>query len=177
MAPIFPYIQTPDQVQTLLNNNSITPDVAEMIRQVLPPENLTQSVMAAESNFDPAAVSPKGAQGLMQVMPKTAQEQQLKYGLQGLDPSDPAINQILGATYLGEQLKSSNGDIPLALAKYNAGPGRVKEYGGVPPFPETKDYIQKVQNGMSQYGAPSGGSSEVASPNMPDVPEESVIAH
>jgi soluble lytic murein transglycosylase-like protein len=94
------------------------------------------AVMEAESNFDPAAVSSKGARGLMQLMPDTAAEL-------GVDPDEPEQNIEGGARYLG-QMMTKYGDLDKALAAYNAGPGKVDSYGGVPPFPETKKYVNKV---------------------------------
>lgn len=90
-----------------------------------------------ESRFNPAAVSPKGAVGLSQLLPSTAKDL-------GVNPNDPWENLVGGARYLARGLKASGGDVPTALAYYNAGPGNVQKYGGVPPFAETLDYIQKI---------------------------------
>ena len=94
-------------------------------------------LIRAESAFDPRAVSPKGAQGLGQLMPATARE------LGVADPFDPEENLDGAARYLGAQL-ARFGDVRLALAAYNAGPHRVVEHGGVPPFRETRAYVAKI---------------------------------
>ena len=95
------------------------------------PPNFVHSVVAAESGYRPDAVSPKGALGLMQLMPATAQAY-------GADPRDPAQNVEAGAAYLRQLLIKYDGDPRLALAAYNAGPGAVDRYNGVPPYAETR---------------------------------------
>lgn len=98
---------------------------------------LLASVIQAESNFNPAAVSPVGAIGLMQVMPTTA----------GREPDvlhDPNLNLELGTQYLAWLLEEFQGDLELALAAYNAGPGAVRRFDGVPPYRETRSYVDKV---------------------------------
>jgi soluble lytic murein transglycosylase-like protein len=96
------------------------------------------SVVKAESRFNPAAVSPKGARGLMQLMPGTAAS--LGVG----NAFDPASNVEGGTALLRKLLDQYAGNAQKALAAYNAGPERVKQYGGVPPFRETRDYIVRV---------------------------------
>ena len=102
------------------------------------PRELVRSVMAAESGFQPAAISPKGAIGLMQLMPGTAQ-------LLGADAHDPAQNVDAGARYLRDLLEKYNYGLRHALAAYNAGPGAVDKYNGVPPYRETIDYIGRIE--------------------------------
>ncbi len=98
---------------------------------------LVHSVIQVESNYNPYAVSSAGAQGLMQLMPKTAKQLGVK------DSFDPRQNIEAGVKYL-KQLKDQYQDDKLALAAYNAGPGSVQKYKDVPPYPETKDYVQRV---------------------------------
>jgi len=99
---------------------------------------LVMAVVSVESGFRPRAVSPKGAQGLMQLMPMTAQA----LGVE--DAFDPAQNLDGGARHLGELLTVYGGDLTRALAAYNAGEGAVLRHGGVPPYRETRAYVRKV---------------------------------
>jgi hypothetical protein len=115
---------------------------AAALRHGLDPE-LVLAVIAVESGFQPAAVSPKGAQGLMQLMPATARS------LGVTDALDPAQNVDGGARYLKQLVAEQRGDLTRALAAYNAGPGAVKRHGGVPPYKETLHYVKRV---LRRYG-------------------------
>lgn len=107
------------------------------------PLNLLKAMGKAESGFDANAVSPAGAQGVMQLMPATARS----LGVE--DPFDARSNIMGGAKYISQQLNKYNGNIDLALAAYNAGSGNVAKYGGVPPFKETRNYIQRIKGYMN----------------------------
>lgn len=103
-------------------------------------ENFLKAVAKAESGFDPDAVSGCGAQGIMQLMPFTSES----YGV--IDPFDAKQNIYAGAQLLSELLDNYNGNATLALAAYNAGSGSVQKYGGVPPYDETVNYINKIND-------------------------------
>jgi soluble lytic murein transglycosylase-like protein len=100
--------------------------------------SLVKAVIHAESSYNPQAVSPKGARGLMQLMPGTAQD------LKVLDSFDPQDNIRGGVKYLRFLLDTFRGDIPMALAAYNAGLAKVARYGGIPPYEETRNYVSRV---------------------------------
>jgi len=120
-----------------------TPAIVETVdriaRQNQLSPRLVHSVIQVESNYNPNAVSPKGAQGLMQLIPSTAR----RFGVSNV--FDPADNIQGGARYLKYLLGLYQGDEKLALAAYNAGEAAVSRYGGVPPFPETQDYVAEVR--------------------------------
>jgi len=106
------------------------------------PEDLIRAVIQVESDFDPRAVSPANARGLMQLMPETAERMLVT------DIFDPRQNIFGGVRYLRVLANLFNGDIELTIAGYNAGEGAVMRYGGIPPFPETQEYVKRV---LAQY--------------------------
>jgi len=106
---------------------------------------LVKAVIKAESGFDHKAVSSKGAQGLMQLMPDTANDMYVE------NPFDPEENIFGGTRYLSLLLKRFKNDKALALAAYNAGPEKVGYYQGVPPFPETETFVKRVINYYQSY--------------------------
>lgn len=121
---------------------------------------LFRRLIAAESGWNAGAGSPAGARGLTQLMPATAR------GLGVRNINDPAQNLEGGAKYLSQQFKTFKGDPKKALAAYNAGPGAVSKYGGVPPYAETQGYVRRILGGYSpgQTSAPGAGSVPPAQP-------------
>jgi soluble lytic murein transglycosylase-like protein len=124
-CPPIPPHELRDYIDAVAKREGFTPD-------------LLRAVIDRESGFRPCAVSSKGAQGLMQLMPETAA------GLGVEDPFDARQNIAAGARFLSQLLEKYHGDIVLALAAYNAGPARVDRYQGLPPIPETLDYVAGI---------------------------------
>lgn len=123
------------------------------------PAGLLHAVIQQESGWNPSAGSPAGAQGLAQLMPATAA------GL-GVNINDPLDNMRGGAMYLAQQLKAFGGNVRYALAAYNAGPGAVRQYNGIPPYAETQNYLKKVlgywdRGGSAATGLPGASGSMV----------------
>lgn len=134
--------RSPQPDQTTKRDTRTKVDIEELVASAsgayrLDPD-LVNSVIRAESGFNVRAVSPKGAQGLMQLMPQTASQ----LGVQ--NAFDPQANVDGGARYLRELLERYNFDLIKALAAYNAGPERVEQYGGVPPYYETRAYVARI---------------------------------
>jgi soluble lytic murein transglycosylase-like protein len=134
----------PEDAVVPAQNPDLTTIVAAASGQHQVDADFIASVIAAESANNPHAVSPKGAQGLMQLMPGTASKLGVK------DSFDPADNVDGGVRYLRALLLEYNGDIPKALAAYNAGPQRVAQYKGVPPYRETHAYVARVINDFNR---------------------------
>lgn len=135
---------------------------------------LVKSVMLVESNFNPKALSPKGARGLMQLMPGTAR----RYGVQ--NSWDPHENIRGGTAYLSDLLGMFDGDIVRTLAAYNAGEGAVQRYRGVPPYAETREYVRRamlVYGGSGTLPVLSGGFKGMASASARRVPASPVKLH
>jgi soluble lytic murein transglycosylase-like protein len=131
-APRAPYQGHPQR-------DRYVPLVAQAAADTGLPEDLLHAVIQAESNYNHLAVSPKGATGLMQLMPATARQ----YGV--ADAREPAANLLGGARYLRDLLAQFNNDLTVALAAYNAGPGAVQKNGNaIPPYAETRRYVPKV---------------------------------
>jgi soluble lytic murein transglycosylase-like protein len=108
-------------------------------------KDLIRAIMKQESSFNPSAISTSGAQGLMQLMPGTADALSVR------NPFDILQNINGGVQYLKDQVTTFKGDVSLALAAYNAGPNSVKKYGGIPPYAETQNYVQNVNEYYNQY--------------------------
>ena len=108
-------------------------------------ESIIRAIIKAESNFDPYAISKKGAMGLMQIMPGNFKALQIR------DPFDPEQNIRGGARYFAELMRRFEGNLRLALAAYNAGPEAVEQYDRIPPFKETMNYVRRVMKYYNSY--------------------------
>jgi len=161
--------------RALLPPAAAVPDAAELLIRAALQEGLepefVRSVAMVESGLHPDAVSPKGAVGLMQLMPQTA-------GKLGVDPWRKEQNALGGATFLRQLLIKYNGNSALALAAYNAGPGAVDKYKGVPPFLETRRYVVKV---LAEYARQQRMQTEkkleAVKPRAADTPSSATITN
>ena len=135
-----------DWERVRLNRTAFVNEIDEAAVAFNVDEALLRAIIHAESAYRPDAVSPKGAQGLMQLMPATA----AMYDV--LDPFDAAQNILAGAQHLSELLVEFEGNRDLAAAAYNAGSGAVRKHKGVPPYRETRDYVDRVRILARRYG-------------------------
>lgn len=122
-----------------LNSSSYRSEIRGAAQINAVDESLIRAIIHAESAYRPDAQSPRGAQGLMQLMPATQRKLDIS------NPFDPASSIEGGTRYLADLLLEFNGDIELAAAAYNAGPTAVRKYGGVPPYDETREYVRRVK--------------------------------
>ena len=143
-----PKPETSSRIRTKTNGspaNGFSHEIFEASKKYDVNSNFIKAIIATESNFRPDAVSPRGAMGLMQLMPKTA------LSLKVEDPFDPYQNIDGGTRHLKYLLKQFKGNRHLTLAAYNAGEQAVKKYGTIPPFKETTSYVRKVLNYFKSY--------------------------
>lgn len=148
-----------------VNYEAIAPrKIFELVMQLAPQfkvePQLALAIIAAESNFNSLALSPKNAQGLMQLIPETSERFKVKNAF------DPAQNIRGGLTYLRWLLAYFEGDVALVAAAYNAGEGKVERYRGVPPYQETRAYVQKILKAVGAQAHPFDASVTRPSPSM-----------
>ncbi|PKO88918.1 MAG: lytic transglycosylase [Betaproteobacteria bacterium HGW-Betaproteobacteria-12] len=124
---------------------------------------LVMAIIRAESNFNPGAISPKNAQGLMQLIPETAQRFNVR------KPFDPEQNIRGGLAYLRWLLAYFKGDVELVAAAYNAGEGTVNRYGGIPPYPETRGYVRRIREIFKRQEHPFDPAITSPSPDLPKI--------
>jgi soluble lytic murein transglycosylase-like protein len=144
---------SPEQIRELSRNLAIQYGMDPL---------LVQAVIEVESNYDPFAVSPKGAQGLMQLMPGTARDLSVRNSF------NPLENIEAGVRHLKHLLERFGGNIENAVAAYNAGAGAVERHGGVPPYRETADYVAKVSRKLQE--ARRAADSQIAAPAESEYP-------
>jgi soluble lytic murein transglycosylase len=132
-------------VSGTVSSGTIGPIISRQAAAFRLDEALVRAVIKAESGYNPRAVSKKGALGLMQLMPDTARLLKVR------DPLDAEENVRGGSRYLRLMLDEFNGNLDLALAAYNAGPNAVRRHGGIPPYEETRTYVDRVKTYMQHY--------------------------
>lgn len=142
-------LAAPQSTVTSLNQSQLDRMIDEAAARHQVDPNLVRAVIKVESNFNPNAVSRKGAIGLMQLMPSTARE------LNVTNPYDPQQNVDAGVRHLKSLLETNAGDVPRSLAAYNAGQGAVRRSGGIPPYAETRNYVKQITH---LYSSSSGTS-------------------
>src|SRR5215831_3488895 len=145
-APGSPGVTRPAPATRLTGQAPVFSLIQRLAQQYSVDPHLVRAIITVESNFDPRAVSRAGAQGLMQLMPDTAARYQVE------NPFDPHANIEGGIRYLRDLLRLFPSDLRHVLAAYNAGEGAVQQYGGIPPYPETQRYVERV---LTLYGVVS----------------------
>ena len=142
-----PKCQLLDWENIPLNRRAFNEEIRAAAQVFAVDESLIRAIIHAESAYQPEALSPKGAQGLMQLMPATEKELQVD------DVFDPVSNIECGTRYLSRLLKEFNQNVDLAAAAYNAGPGAVQKYGGIPPYKETREYVRRIRILYRRYSS------------------------
>jgi soluble lytic murein transglycosylase-like protein len=159
-APVVPPFFTPASC-TPASKEQIGKWIAEAATKEGVARNVIEAVVEVESAYDSCAVSPKGAEGLMQLMPAVQEE------LDVSDPFDARQNLFAGVRHLKRLLDDYKGDLKSALSAYNAGAARVQESGGVPPLAETQDYVARILEKLKASPAPPPGASGASPPRPP----------
>jgi len=136
--PVKKAMSQPSSIPSSLNSEVYEPVITSAGERFAVDPDLVRAIIRAESNFNHRAVSPKGAMGLMQLMPSTAKEMAVA------NPFDPVENIHAGVRYLGQLLQLLKQNLPLALAAYNAGPKRIIDRNEIPAIEETRNYVQRV---------------------------------